>query len=141
MNNKTVFFLAQSGMLNVVAHTLDVAHAYKVVKFRNVMKALVEKAQKQESDLFAEAGIESPETYNEQLKALEGNETEWKALAEKGARFRALQNELMAEEVDTSDIKAMPYDEWYKLCQENKDIITAEVEDALLGVLWKEPEE
>jgi hypothetical protein len=64
-------------------------------------------------------------------------------------RFIDLRTQMMDEEV-TLDCKTLPYTEWHKLQNENKDkdvngrktdVLSGYVEDLLEGVLWTAPEE
>ena len=65
------------------------------------------------------------------------------------SEIHGLQGELKNEDV-AIDVKAMPYDVWHDLQNENKavnifgktvDVLSGDVEEILEGILWVDPEE
>ena len=154
MKKSDLLFLAQIGVQNITNHSLDPAHAYKVVKFRKELNAALEALGKDEEALRKDAGIEDAQAFDDELKALRDNnertEEQNKKLDEMEAqlkRFVDLRVEMLKEDA-VIDCKAMPYAEWHKLQNENKefgpqklDILSGYVEDILEGVLWAAPEE
>ena len=154
MKKSDIIILAKIGVQYITNHSLDPAHAYKVVKFRKELTAALEAIGKEEEALRKDAGIEDAKAFDDELKALRDNkgrnEEQNKKLDEMEAklkRFIDLQAEMQKEEVELA-CKAMPYAEWHKLQNENKefgqqkiDILSGYVEDMLEGVLWEAPEE
>ena len=156
MIKSDIILLANLGVANITNHSLDPAHAYKVVKFRKAVKSAIEELSKDEDALRKDAGIEDAQAFDEELAKLRTIQNPDKAekdrLAEMEAklkRFVELRVALLDEEVSL-DCKAMPYAEWHKLQNENKDrelngrkedILSGYVEDILEGVLWETPAE
>jgi hypothetical protein len=154
MKKSDLLTLARIGVQNITNHSLDPAHAYKVVKFRKELNAALEALGKDEEALRKDAGIEDAAAFDDELKALRDNnertEEQNKRLEEMEAqlkRFIDLRVEMLKEEA-VIDCKTMPYAEWHKLQNENRefgpqklDILSGYVEDILEGVLWAAPEE
>lgn len=46
---------------------------------------------------------------------------------------------MLNEDVDTSSVKAMPYEDWHKLQVENREVQYGNIESILKAVLWKAP--
>ena len=146
--------LANLGVQKITNHSLAPEHAYKVVKFRKGLSSALDALIKDEDSLRKDAGIEDADAFNDELKALRDNnertEEQNKKLDEMEAqlkRFVELRVEMLKEDA-VIDCKAMPYAEWHKLQNENRefgdqkiDILSGYVEDILEGVLWEAPEE
>lgn len=140
-------------MLAVTAHTLSPAHAYKVYKFKKTLKAAYSEFEKEKRALLAEAEIEDPDKFNEALIAARKDDT--KDLAEleaKLAKYNGLVRELLDEDKELAGVKPLPYEEWFKLQNENRecshpgtdakfDILSGLIEEILEGILWTAPED
>jgi len=154
MKKRDIILLANLGVTNITNHDLEPANAYKVVKFRKELNAALEALGKDEEALRKDAGIEDAQAFDDELKALRDNnertEEQNKRLEEMEAqlkRFVDLRAEWLNEDVVLA-CNTMPYAEWHKLQNENKefgpqklDILSGYVEDTLEGVLWAAPEE
>lgn len=153
MKKQTLIVLANAGIQSITNHTLDAAQAYKVVKFRKAFNAAIDAIAEDEKALLKEAGIEDAQSFNKELEDLRKadrtpeQEEKFKEMTEKVARYNELHAEMLQEEV-TLDCKALPYAEWHKLQNENKemgerklDLLSGYVEDVLEGILWAAPEE
>lgn len=156
MKRSDVVTLVNAGALNATQHTLSSAHSYKVFKFKSLLRKELASLQEAEMELLKECGIEDGAFFDERLTALRKLEApddeEKKELAdmtEKLQKYIEQRNELHNENV-TLDVKTIPYGEWVKLQNENKeveingmkhDVFSGYVEELLFGVLWTAPEE
>lgn len=153
MKKQTLIVLANAGIQSITNHTLDAAQAYKVVKFRKSFNAAIDAIAEDEKALLKEAGIEDAPSFNKELDELRKanrtpeQEDKYKEMTEKVKRYNELHAEMLQEEV-TIDCKALPYEEWHKLQNENKeigerklDLLSGWVEDVLEGILWTAPED
>ena len=150
MKKQTIIVLANAGIAAMTNHSLAPEHAYKVVKFRKALNAALEAIGKDEETIRKDAGIDDPQAFDKELGELRESNANHKRLEEMEAqlkRFNELRMEMLKEEV-TLDCKAMPYEDWRKLQNENKevgdkkvDLLSGYVEDVLEGVLWTAPEE
>lgn len=153
MKKQTIIVLANAGIAAMTNHSLDTAQAYKVVKFRKAFNAALDAIAEDQKALLKEAGIEDSVAFNQEMDELRKanrtpeQEAKLKEMEAKVKRYNEMNLELLKEEV-TLDCKALPYEEWHKLQNENKevgdkkiDLLSGWVEDVLEGVLWKAPEE
>lgn len=153
MKKQTLIVLANAGIQSITNHTLDAAQAYKVVKFRKAFNAAIDAIAEDEKALLKEAGIEDAPSFNKELEDLRKadrtpeQEEKYNEMTEKVKRYNELHAEMLQEEV-TLDCKALPYAEWHKLQNENKeigerklDLLSGWVEDVLEGCLWTAPED
>lgn len=153
MKKQTIIMLANAGVQSITNHTLDAAQAYKVVKFRKAFNAALEAIGEDEKALLKEAGIDDAPSFNKELDELRKanrtpeQEDKYKEMTEKVKRYNELHAEMLQEEASI-DCKALPYEEWHKLQNENKevgdkkvDLLAGWVEDMLEGCLWVAPEE
>lgn len=153
MKKQTIIMLANAGVQSITNHTLDASQAYKVVKFRKAFNAALDAISEDEKGLLKEAGIEDAPSFNKELDELRKanrtpeQEDKYKEMTEKVARYNELHAEMLQEDV-TLDCKALPYAEWHKLQNENKeigerklDLLSGWVEDMLEGILWTAPED
>lgn len=153
-------FLYQNGMNDLTTHTLDAAHAYKVVKFKNVLRDICNKINDGEQALYKDLDIN--EAFIKRLNELQGKEKrnqkekeELDKMLATDKRFGEMRDTMLNEEADLSEAKTMPYEQWKKLQDENKERIlslydnkgnlkgTKELlmayEELLEGVLWAAP--
>lgn len=156
MKKQDVIVLANLGVANATNHTLSVEHAYKVVKFRKALQSTLEAIGKDEEAIRKDAGIEDAQAFDKELAELRENKKRTKEqqkkldeMEAKLKRFVELRGEMFKEEVDLG-CKALPYAEWHKLQNENKeveingrkvDLLSGYAEDLLEGVLWEAPKE
>lgn len=154
MKKRDIILLANLGVTNITNHDLEPANAYKVVKFRKAINSNFESISKEVEAIRKDVGIEDGKAFDDELLELRAvrnrSEEQAKRLDEMEAtlkRFSDLLEELNNEDVDLG-IKAMPYDVWHKLQDENKDkelggtkrdLLSGYVEDILEGVLWAAP--
>lgn len=148
MNNRELLIVAESGILNATNKSLDVASAYKVVKFRQVVKSALSRFQDSELNLLKECGINDPSAFDEELgmlrekKRTKDEEKRFKELAEILGKYLGMRDELLKEDADVSEAKVMPYEQWHAFLKENESLnVTAEIEDLLEGILWVAPAE
>ena len=157
-----VQFLVKNGMMDITAHTLDAAHSYKVVKFKNILRDINRQADDMEESFYKELGIDDKfsarfsELLNKE-KLTKAEQTELDKFKDTDKRFGEMRNAMLDEEADLKDAKVMPYEEWKKLQDENKDAmliyrnaqgqvigkreLLMVFENELEGILWKAPEE
>ena len=153
MKKQTLIVLANAGIQSITNHTLDAAQAYKVVKFRKAFNAALDAIAEDQKALLKEAGIEDSVAFNQEMDELRKanrtpeQEAKLKEMEAKVKRYNEMNLELLKEEV-TLDCKAMPYEDWRKLQNENKeigerklDLLSGWVEDMLEGCLWVAPKE
>lgn len=153
MKKQTLIVLANAGIQSMTNHSLDTAQAYKVVKFRKAFNAALDAIAEDQKALLKEAGIEDSVAFNQEMDELRKanrtpeQEAKLKEMEAKVKRYNEMNLELLKEEV-TLDCKALPYEEWHKLQNENKevgdkkiDLLAGWVEDMLEGCLWTAPEE
>lgn len=157
MKKIAVINLLNLGFGQVTNHTLPVEHAYKVVKMRKALATAFEAIQKDEEAIRKDAGIENPEEFDKELKALRETEkrtheqeAKLKEMSEKLNRFLSMRSQMLDEDIALEGVKAMPYDAWHELQKENAekefngkklDLLSGYVEDTLEGVLWTAPED
>lgn len=158
MKNFEMLTMINGGILNLTAYELDVAHAYKLVKFKNQMKAAQAKYTESYNSLVTEVGIEDGNTFDARMRELSKKEKLTKAEIEeldgmnaKLTRLTAMRNALDDEEVVLDGVKTMPYEQWFLLQKENKDLnmnfgdtsvaLLTLAEPVLEGVLWAAPED
>ncbi len=154
MKKQTIIVLANAGIAAMTNHSLDTAQAYKVVKFRKAFNAALDAIAEDQKALLKESGIgEDTQSFNKEMDELRKanrtpeQEAKLKEMEAQLKRYNEMNGELIKEEV-TLDCKAMPYEDWRKLQNENKevgdkkvDLLSGYVEDVLEGVLWVAPEE
>lgn len=156
MKKGELIFLVNSGVQIITNHELEPAHAYKVVKFRKAVAKAFDALAKDEEAIRTDAGIPDAAAFDKELKEL--REAEYRTEVQQARldemeaaikRFLDLRSELMDEEL-ALDCKALPYEEWHKLQNENKnkeingvkvDILSGYVEDILEDILWIAPKE
>ena len=129
IKNQLVLALVSNGVLNITATTLNASEAYKIIKFRRVVKKAFDELSEKEKDFIKDLGLEIGENGK-----LEGKEDDIK-------KFGEFQKALYEDDVELGDIKAMPYDAWHELQKENKALAIPFIEDELEGILWTAPEE
>lgn len=146
MTNEEVIYLFQNGAQSVTNRCLDTAQAYKIVKFRNVIKRAFEKYQAEEEALLKECGIMDVVAFENRRSALEAiearseeEEKEFVDIMDTLTKYIGMRSELMADEADVSGLKAMPFADWHEFVKENS--LDAKMEDMLEGILWTAPEE
>ena len=148
--------LSNAGCLLITNHDLTPAHAYKVVKFRKALGAALKDIDRDLEGIRKDVGIEDAAAFDKELFELRDRkertpeeETRLAGMEVKLRRFLDLRGEMLDEEAEL-DCKALPYEEWHRLQNENRavevngqprDVLSGYVEDALEGVLWAPPEE
>lgn len=147
MLNNDLLTLVQSGLLSATNKTLDLANSYKVVKFRNILKDALRKYQAAEESILSECGITDVASFDSRRDELmkiespdENQITELAELNDKFNRYLGFIRELRLDSCDVSDVKLMPYEQWFAFSKENS-CVTPDIEDLLCGILWSEPED
>lgn len=153
MKKQTIIVLANAGIAAMTNHSLDTAQAYKVVKFRKAFNAALDAIAEDQKALLKEAGIEDSVAFNQERDELRKanrtpeQEAKLKEMEAKVKRYNEMNGELLKEEV-TLDCKTIPYEDFRKLQEENRengedkrDLLSGYVEDVLEGVLWVAPED
>lgn len=127
LKNSLIRDLCDNGLINTTDHSVDVKHAYKVYNFRREVLKAGDVILEKRAELVKAAGIEDAEKYDERKaelkKKVNRTEDEQKELDEMEVmftRFRELYDQLLADETEL-DIKAIPYEEYHKLANENKE--------------------
>lgn len=142
----------ERGMMGISSRTLDIAHAYKVVQFKTKLKNAHDEFEKLRLQAVKDAGIEDGDAFSIKFNALankkrtEEEEKEFKPLAELNDRFNKMLGDIL-NDTCVIEPKTMPYEEWRKLQEENKEIklgqfeLLAQCESMLEGILWAAPAE
>lgn len=165
----------QKGIQNITTHKVSVDHSYKVVKFKQVFNKLMKAYDESHKAILEEVGITDEQEFNKNLAALKENkarteeqEKEFQNLTEQQKRLNGMSNNLLQEKVEFSGVKALPYNEWKAMQDENSPadgdkknemlsgvvvviseikedgtikFETEDVESLLEGILWNAPEE
>lgn len=152
----------ENGVMDLTVHSLDSAHSYKVAKFKNIVRDIYRGIRDMEQQFFKDLNID--ETFVPRINELSGKDKltkeekkELDKLRETDNKYGEMQKAMLAEEVDLKDVKAMPYSEWKKLQDENKEckityrnqfgqiVIIKELlmvyEEKLENILWVAPTE
>ena len=142
----------ENGLMGISSRSLDLAHAYKVVSFKTKLKNAYNEYNDRREQLAKDCGIEDGNSFAKRMNQLasivertEAEDKEFKEMVAKNEQFNGMFEKLMA---DTYEIepKVMPYEEWRKLQEENKEVkigkfeLLAQFEISLEGILWKAPE-
>lgn len=143
----------EGGMMGLTSRTLDIAHAYKVSSFKTKLKNAYQEMDSRRLQLVKDAGIEDGNAHDKRLRELsvnkqrtEAEELEFKELVAKNEAFKGLYEQLLQDRYEIEP-KTMPFGEWMKLQEANKDIkfgnceVLAQFETLLEGILWAAPEE
>lgn len=143
----------EGGMMGISSRTLDLAHAYKVVSFKTKLKNAYHEFNDRKEQLAKEVGIEDGNLFAKRLNELtaknqrtEAEEQEFKEMIVKNDKFDGLFGKLLEDYIDIEP-KVMPYEEWRKLQEENKELkfnrfeLLAQFENTLEGILWAAPAE
>ena len=148
MKNIDIINLAGSGIFSISANTLDAAHAYKVIKFKSAVRKAAQAIDESQKTLTTEAGIDDPQAFDKEYQDLlksKSNPERLKELDGKFKRLVGLRGNLYNEEANLEGVKTIPYEQFFALQKENKDIKEKPLEnfaDLLEGILWTgEPEE
>lgn len=155
MKNIEIVTLANLGVLEISNHALETAHAYKVFKFKKALRDAAQRIAEADKELVKECGVDDPQAFDAELVRLrkieKPSDSDRAALAAKEKTLQTLakmRDELNGDECTLDGVKALPYGEWKKLQDENKehevngrkvDLLTGYVEMALEGVLWTAP--
>lgn len=153
MKNIDVYFMVNSGTLNITNHELDPKSAYKIVKFRNALQKALDKIQELEKSMLKDCDIEDPQALNKEMDELRKNNNrtpeENKKLAEleeKTAKYNGLRTEMLEEDVNLDGVLTISYNDWHTLRKENRpkdekhpDPLNNYIESILENVLWTAP--
>lgn len=156
MKNNDIRILELAGVLTASVHDLSPEHAYKVSKLKIAIKNAMKNINEQEKDLLTEAGIDSEKDIDKTTGIIQPKTKDGKLEQEKLDKFEMLKKAQMEDDTPIN-VKKIPYQEWLKLYNENKnkevsrningkvytkgiDIFgTIEVEEILAGVLFDYP--
>lgn len=121
--------MVREGCLNLTANTLNAAQAYAVIKFRRAIGRAYHDLTEAEGALISDCGLSI------------GEKGVLNGAPEKLDKFRELRDQLAEDLVDIGDMKALPYEAWHALKQENKGLADAYIEESLAGTFWLEPDD
>lgn len=155
MKNLDILIMINSGIGNITNYDLSAANAYKVMKFRNFIVKEFDKIQDAERKILTDSGIDDPQAFDDRYKELREKESrtneedlELNGLTEKYNSWIKARTDMLNEDVDTSSVKAISYDDWHALRKENRskddngqDPLNNYIESILENVLWKAPED
>lgn len=152
MKNKDIMVLVSNGVMTITTHSVSSDHAFQIFLFRKALKKALTDLMMAEQALVKEAGIEDGPAFDAKLAKLrqDGPTAELEAAEDKLKRYVAMHEALDNEDVRLDGIKAIPYEQWRLLQQENKavtiggrtvDALSGEVEIILENILWKAPSE
>lgn len=156
MKKIDIIKLYKSGIIEVSAHTLSAAHAYKVFKMKREVEKTHKAIEEDQEKIMEEVGL--TKEFREKIADIFGKEANLVTDADKAAvkEYQALQRKVeklfeeQSKEDVSLDIKTIPYNEWRKLQDENKakkindkevDILAGIAEIILAEVFWVEPTE
>ena len=111
MKTIDILNLANAGILSITANDLDAAHAYKVLKFKKVVKKAFESIMESEREILKEAGIEDAAAFDKERKELMESGSNPKQLEEMNkqlSRVLELRSNLYKEDVEL-DCKTIPF--------------------------------
>ena len=124
--------IAESGIMTASANTLDAAQAYKVLRWKSVIRKAYEDQEEARKNILKEVFTE------DELTRLNSGSAD-EELQPKLQRFSDLYGSLMGEEVNL-DLKKVPYEAWHALSKENS-LKLGVLETELEGVLFDAPKE
>lgn len=126
IKNEIIAKLYLAGGARITAISLGSDDAFQAIRFRREIKRAFEKLREEELALATECGLKP------------GKEEPLSGTKEEMSRFREMQHSLL-EESSELEARAIPYEAWHKLKQENHILGDQEIEDALSNVFWMEP--
>lgn len=148
MKNIDILNIANAGVFSISANTLDAARAYKVIKFKSAVRKAAIAIDEDQRELAKEAGIEDPAAFDKERAELSRTKADPDRLEKLNAQFERLlelRNKFYDEEVKLDGVKTIPYEQFFNLQKENKDLPGKPLDvyaDLLEGILWTgEPEE
>lgn len=147
IKNGDIIGLVNRGILNIDYTEVDGGQAYKVYRFLRDVRKAAQDIEEQRGELVrrhvSEEELRKAQTYESALKEKkepEMSEEDYKAviakLSEAGKEVEALMN-------DTTeiDVRTIPFGEYFKLKQANREMLRPGADIALEGVLWKDEED
>lgn len=143
MKNSDIIAAVQGGFLQSTANTLPASEAYKHGKLRRALKKAYEALAEAQKEMIKDEGVED---YNALLREYaEKKSDEAKAKIERIGELLAKSGE---DDTPLEGVVPLSWENWHALRAENaakgsdgkQDLIPNAVEDALLGIGWKEPE-
>lgn len=148
MKNIDILNIANAGVFSISANTLDAASAYKVIKFKSAVRKAAISIDEDQRELAREAGIEDAAAFDKERAELSRTKADPDRLEKLNAQFGRLleiRNKFYDEDVELEGIKTIPYEQFFALQKENKDLPGKPLDvyaDLLEGILWTgEPEE
>lgn len=148
MKNIDILNIANAGVFSISANTLDAAHAYKVIKFKSAVRKAAIDIDEDQRALAKEAGIEDAAAFDKERAELNRTKADPDRLEKLNAQFNRLlelREAFYNEEAKLDGVKTIPYEQFYALQKENKDLQGKPLDvyaDLLEGILWTgEPEE
>lgn len=144
MKNSDIIAAVQGGFLQSTANTLPASEAYKHGKLRRALKKAYEALAEAQKEMIKDEGVED---YNALIKEYaEKKSDEAKAKIERIGELLAKSGE---DDTPLEGVVPLSWENWHALRAENaakgsdgkQDLIPNAVEDALLGIGWKEPAE
>lgn len=160
MKRSDIYTLQIGGIQLCTAHTLNAAQAYKLYKLKKFVQSGFDAIEEDRKSLVKSVFGDNAEDELKELNRINGidkaqrtddENAQLAELKEKLQKADSLIKEMFDEDVDTSSVKAMPYEDWHKLQVENRevqygngskaDVLSGNIESILEDVLWKAPVE
>lgn len=127
--------LANVGLVKATSHTLSPMSAYILTRFKAEVDRLAKDYAERYNALPKEVGIEDTEAFDarqkelkEKKKRTQEEEKEWGEMMDKLVKLQGMRNALSNDNAEIN-IKPMPWEEWFKLKQENKDLTVSIYDD------------
>lgn len=147
MKNLYVIELTKLGFQDISNSSVDIKDAYQVVKLRGALKTALERIMACEETLLADAGITDAQAFDARMAELtaikepdEKQKAEMEKMASQRDKYVEMRQNLLDEEAQEIDIRPLAYESWFALLKSNGIQIPVQIEDAMKGVLWVEPE-
>ena len=148
VKNSLILSLAQTSVLDIDYTRIPAKHAYKVFKFKRELGKAYKELEEQRSQIIKNALGDDYDKVAEYESARQSgdskktvlNETSYKKLIEEMfVKAGPMLEELYNEEVDLP-LATIPFETYFVLKVENKDICTDRVDQLLAGILFDDGE-
>lgn len=158
MKKLDIITLVNCGVLNMTAHNLKPAHAYKAFKLKREIEKAFNDIQEEQKSIREENGVTEEldnkiqkiiDKINIKIKVSEDERQEMLAYNEKTRRVTSLLEKAAEGDVNI-DVKTIPYEDWRQLQDENRDkeingrhydVLGGKAEIILEGIFWEEPKD
>jgi len=120
--------LANVGLVKATSHTLSPMGAYTLTRFKAEVDRLAREYAERYNMLPKEVGIEDTEAFDARQKELKekkkrtaDEEKEFGEMMDKLVKLQGMRNALSNDFAEIN-VRPMPWEEWFKLKQENKEL-------------------